>query len=109
MIWRRARPGTVKLRSRAYIALLQCESRAHVLEAEQRDLLTAQRRLRRESRAQELAAERAAGAEVSLTGLEVDGLMQELPITVDGSLHETAFIALLDQLIWQRRLARLDA
>lgn len=103
-MWRRTKPGMVRIRPRDYIQLLERARRATDLEAEEAVLLAEQARHSREARARELVAELAADAGVRFSDLDVDGLVVDLPQTADGRLHEPAFAALLDQHVWRRRL-----
>lgn len=118
-LWRRRGsegPRITRVHHTKLIALLQQALRAAELEAETARLdgeiarLRGQRHRReRSSRARELVAERALGAEVAFNELELRGLVADPPAAEDDALDEESFLADLDEHIWARRLRALES
>ena len=103
MKWpRRRRRGVVSVSRRELIRLQAAAIRAHELEARTRDLQARTHLLHAECRAHQLA-ELAGRPELP------DSLLEDLPLTADGRLHEPAFTALVDAHVWAARERKLAA
>jgi hypothetical protein len=113
--WGRRDPGaapTVRVSKGELINLLTRALRASELKTESVELQASIARLKtlqaeaeRTAHAREFVAERAASAGVEFNTLEVRGLIVDAPVDADGALDEAAFLELVDQHIWGRRLA----
>lgn len=86
----------VRVKSRELIDLQRAQLRAAALEAEIRELARDTQRLKAQGRAAELAP---IGTEA---GQVRECLMDDLPMTAGGDLHESAFLALVDAQVWKQ-------
>lgn len=102
----RHRAGMVRVRAKDLVETLMGALRAYELEQQIADAHRRGAGLRRVARACELAADR---SPVPLDADRLADLVGELPQNEDGSLHEAAFLALLEVCIWDRRLAEAVA
>lgn len=103
------KPGMRRVKHRELIRLLRAASRAAELEAENAELAREAALLEADSRAHQLLQERRHALGLDLDQAVHVEVMAALPLTVEGRLHEPAFLALVEDQVWAHRERELVA
>lgn len=101
------KPGFVRINRKKLIELQHNALRALQLEAENAELERENQGIERETRALRFLAERAPGTAAETTAAK--GVLNDLPIAADGTLHEAAFALLVDARVWELRDQQIAA
>ena len=95
------RPGMVRVSSRRLIELQRDALRAAELQGEIRERHRECRLAEAQDRAYQLLDERSQLAGVGVEPAVRAAVLADLPLTGEGELHEGAFAALVDALVWK--------
>jgi hypothetical protein len=105
LLWWRTPPGYVRISSKRLIALQRLALRARDLELEAIRLNTEAAQLEAAATARDLVDAQCRAAGVALTPQRTADLLQAIPQTPAGELHECAFLALVGNALVAQRLA----